>query len=205
MATQVVDPRVDLHHGAGRDRDFETGPPEGSSGSARRASCLEFERCHAQACRSGTSMKSLVPHGQDEFGIPNGQGAGQMYRIGAPECVQASEAPGMPFNFCGQLDWAGSAPVLVPRLFGCGQAFVTEVMVTAGSRQCCAYLGIRQPARQGGIATIPHISNEVAADLFDNQLHERARIEVDERHSFSAAAHSPELRPDDEAEAVIAR
>ena len=123
-----------------------------------------------------------------------------MDRVGGPKRVQASEMPGMPFNCCGQLDSSGSAPVLLPRLFGYGQTLVIEVTVTASCRQCRAYLGIGHAARQGGIAAVPQISDEVAAGLFDDQLHERAGIEVDERHSFSAAARSPELRPDDEDE-----
>jgi hypothetical protein len=156
------------------------------SGSASPRLRLEFEWRHAKACRSSPSMQSLVPHGQDEFGISNGQGASQMYRIGTPKCVQTSEMPSMPFNLCSQFDWAGSAPIFLPRLFGCGQVFVIEVMVTTSSRKCCAYLGISQAAREGGVASVPHISNEVAAGLFDNQLHEGTGIEVDERHSFSA-------------------
>jgi hypothetical protein len=145
--------------------DTEGGRPEGSSGPASPVLRLEFERRHAKACCSGTSMKSLVPHGQDQFRIPNGQGAGEVYRIGPPKLVQTSQVAGMPFNFCSQLDWAGSAPVLLPRLFGCGQVVVIEVAVATGTRKCCAYLGISQAAREGGIATVPQIGNEVAASL----------------------------------------
>lgn len=149
---------------------------------------LEVERRHAQACRPGTSMKSRVPHGHYELGIPNRQGAGQMHRVAAAKCVQTSEMPGLLLNLCGQLDRAGGAPVLRPRIFGRGQVFVIEVMITASGRERRAYLGISQATRQGGIATIPHVSNEVAAGLFDDELHEGAGIEVDERHYFSAAA-----------------
>jgi len=108
--------------------------------------------------------------------------------IAPPKSVQTSKVPGLPLNFCSQFDRSGSAPVLLPRLFGCGQISVIEVMVTTGSRQSCADLGISQAARESGIATVPHISNEIAAGLFDNQLHERTGIEVDNWHSFSAAA-----------------
>ena len=132
-------------------------------------------------------MESLVPHGQNEVGIPDSQGAGQMYSIGAPKGMDAREVPGLPFNLSRQLDRSGSAPVLLPRLLGCGQVVVVEIMIATSSRKCRAYLWIRQTAREGGIATVPQISNEVAAGLLDDQLHEGARVEVDKRHGFSAA------------------
>ena len=72
------------------------------------------------------------------------------------------------------------------RCWGC-QVVVVEIMIAIGSGKCRAYLRICQTAGQGGVATVPQISNEVAADLLNDQLHKRARVEVGERHGFSAA------------------
>jgi hypothetical protein len=132
-------------------------------------------------------MESLIPHGHNEVTIPDSQGAGQMYGTGAPKGVDAREVPGVAFNLSCQLDRSGSAPVLLPRILSCGQVVVIEIMIATSSRKCRSYLRIRQAARQGGVATVPQIGNEVAAVLLDEQLHQRARVEVDERHGFSAA------------------
>lgn len=144
---------------------------------------VEFEWRHANVGGSGTSMKSLVPHSQDEIGIPDGQGACQMHGISSPKCVPASQMSGLLFDLCSQLHRPGSTPVLLPRLFGCGQIFIVEVMVTTSCRQCSAHLGIGEAAGEGGIASVPHLSSEVAAGLFDDQLHEGAGMEVDEWHA----------------------
>ena len=104
-------------------------------------------------------MKSLVPDGQDELGVSNGQCAGEMYRIGPPKCVETSQVAGVSLNFCSQLDRPGGAPVLLPRLFGQRQVVLGEVMVTTSSRKCCANLGISETAREGGVATVPHLSD----------------------------------------------
>jgi hypothetical protein len=122
------------------------GRPGGSLGSILQVSRLKFERRYAKVCRSGASVESLVPHGQNEFRVPDSQGAGQMYCIGAPKAMQPGEVPGLPFNPPRQLDRSGSAPVLLPRLLGCGQIFVVEIVIATSSRKCRAYLGIRQTA-----------------------------------------------------------
>ena len=132
-------------------------------------------------------MESLVPYGHNEVGVPDSQGAGQMYSIGAPKGMDSREFPGLARNLSCQLDRPGSAPVLLPRILGRGQVLVIELMVATSSRKCRSYLRVRQAAREGGVATVPQISNEVAAGLLDDQLHERARVEVDERHGISAA------------------
>ena len=132
-------------------------------------------------------MESLVPHGHNEVSVPDSQGAGQMYSIGAPKGMDARKVAGLVFDFSCQLDRSGSAPVLLPRILGCGQVLVVEIMIATSSRKCRSYLWIRQAAREGGVATVPQISDEVAAGLLDDQLYKCARVEVDEGHGFSAA------------------
>lgn len=85
-----------------------------------------------------------------------------MYSIGAPKGMDVRQVPGLAFNLSCQLDRSGSAPVLLPRLLGCGQVLVVEIMIATGSRKCCSYLWICQAAREGSVATVPQISNEVA-------------------------------------------
>jgi hypothetical protein len=105
-------------------------------------------------------MQSRVPDGHDEFAVPNGQRAGKMYVVGPPpKCVETSEMAGVPLNFRSQLDWPGGAPVFLPRLFGCGQVVLVDVMVTTSSRKRGTNLGMSEAARQGGVATIPYVSD----------------------------------------------
>jgi hypothetical protein len=49
---------------------------------------VEFVRGDAQVGCPTTGVKSLVPDGEDEFGVADGHGAGEVHGIGRSESVQ---------------------------------------------------------------------------------------------------------------------
>ncbi len=55
-------------------------------------------------------------------------------------------------------------------------------MVAAGRGERSAHFGVRQTARQRRTAVVPQLGGEVASVLLDEQLHECAGVEVDQRH-----------------------
>lgn len=56
----------------------------GGKARARRSLVLraELQRRDKKVCCSGASMKPLVPDGEDELGISDGQGAGKVHSVG---------------------------------------------------------------------------------------------------------------------------
>jgi hypothetical protein len=54
--------------------------------------------------------------------------------------------------------------------------------VATGSCERCADLGVGQATRQRDVARVPQQRGDVGPDLVEHQLHESARIEVDEGH-----------------------
>ncbi len=164
-----------------------------------------FGRCDAYVGCSGSSMKSPVPGCEHELGFTNSQGAGKVNGVGSPQRMQAGELPGVALNGGRQLDGPYGGPVLLPGLFGCRQAFLIEVMVTTGRGQGGTDFGVREAAGKSGVATVPQFSRQSAADFLDEQLHQRAGVEVDKWHRVSAAVRSPDRTLNAADEVVNAR
>lgn len=59
----------------------------GGKARARRSLVLraELQRRDKKVCCSGASMKPLVPDGEDELGISDGQDAGKVHSVGPPK------------------------------------------------------------------------------------------------------------------------
>ena len=96
--------------------------------------------------------------------VPDSQGAGQMYSIGAPKGMDAREVPGLAFNRSCQLDRPYSAPVLLPRILGGGQVPIIEIMIATSSPKCRSYLWIHakrlervasQPSHRSATRSLP--------------------------------------------------
>ncbi len=51
-----------------------------------------------------------------------------------------------------------------------------------------------EPTRQSGVASVPQLRDQIGAVLFDEELHESARIEVHDRHSVTDADRSRGLK-----------
>ena len=58
-------------------------------------------------------------------------------------------------------------------------------MVSTGRGESRSHLGIREPARQCRITAVPQLGGEIAPGLFHHQLHQRAGVEVDQRHQLA--------------------
>ncbi len=69
-----------------------------------------------ELCAGGAGVQSLVPDGDDEVGVGEGQGAGEVHGIGAAQGVGAGQLAGVAFDGCGELDGAYRGPVLFPVL-----------------------------------------------------------------------------------------
>ena len=85
-----------------------------------------------QSGGGGAWRAAPVPDGDDEVRVADGQGAGQVHGVGAPQGLGAGQLPGVAFYGCGELDRAYCGPVLFPCLLGGVQVVLAEVVVAAG-------------------------------------------------------------------------
>jgi hypothetical protein len=83
----------------------------------------------------------------------------------------------------GELDRASDRPVVIPGLLGCVEIIVCEIVIAGGRSQRRPHLRICQAAGDRGVASVPQVGGQLAACLLDQQFHEGAGIEVDERHA----------------------
>ena len=119
-------------------------------------------------------MKTLVPDGEDQIGVPDGEGAREMHGIGAAEGVTAGQLARLALHGRGELDPTRGGPELLPCPLGDHKLTVVEDMVAGGRTESGAYFGIREPARDGGVAAVPQLSGQTASGLLDHKLHEGA-------------------------------
>lgn len=155
---------------------------------------IERRDPHAEgACRG---VEALIPDCNDELRISDSECARKMHRVCSSERVLAGKDAGMALDDPGQLDRSCRSPVLIPHGLGLRERGSAEVAVAVSGPKCCTNLRVPKPTRKRGIATVPQIDSEVAAGFFDDELHERARVEIDERH-LSRVARSPAVTPVD--------
>ena len=127
-------------------------------------------------------MKAAIPDRHDKVGISDGQSAGQVNGICAPERVRGGELAGVLLYGRSELDRSCSCPVLLPHLLGAVELPLGQIVVAACGTQCGAYLGVGQSARHRSVTSVPQLSREVASGLFSEELHEGAGIEIHQRH-----------------------
>ncbi len=72
---------------------------------------MEVCRGDVQSGGGGTCVQPPVPDGDDEVGVADGQGAGQVHGTGAAQGAGAGQLPGAAFDGCGQFDRAYRCPV----------------------------------------------------------------------------------------------
>jgi hypothetical protein len=129
-----------------------------------------------------------VPDRYDEFGIADGQRAGQMHRVRAPQSAAPGQLTGVPLHRRGQLNRANGGPELFPGPAR-GVSFTFSQNVIAGRRgQCGAHFRVGQAARHWRVASIPQLGRQVGTGLFDQQLHQCTGVEVHQWHGISPAA-----------------
>ena len=119
-------------------------------------------------------VQAAVPHSDDEGGVGDGQGAGEVDGVRPPQGVEAGELACVPLDDGGELDRAGGRPVLLPRGLGRVKVLLIEVMVAGGRGERSTDFGIGQPTRDSGVAAVPQLRCEAAAGLLDQQLHQGA-------------------------------
>ena len=83
-----------------------------------RSRCGEVCRGDLEFCAGGAGVQPLVPDGDDEVGVGEGQGAGEVHGVGAAQGIGAGQLAGAVFDGCGELDEAYRGPVLFPVLLG---------------------------------------------------------------------------------------
>lgn len=132
-------------------------------------------------------MEVSIPDGDDEVGIGDGERAGEMHGVSAPQGMLAGEVAGMTLHRWCQLDRARGTPELFPALLGVLEAISVEVVVPVSGGERRSDLGVGEPARDGAIASVPECDGELRSRFVDDQLHERTCIEVDDRHLSDVA------------------
>jgi hypothetical protein len=144
-------------------------------------------RSDAELGGAGAGMKSLVPDGDDQIGVGDGEGAREVHGVGASERVKACQPARVAFDGGGEFDTTRRGPVFLPGLLGGLEVIVVEDVVAGGRSKSGAYFGVGEPARDHRVTAVPKPSGHIASNLFDHKLHESARVEVDQRHRFSVA------------------
>ena len=141
-----------------------------------------LRRGNEQASRSCASVQAPVPDRDDELGVGDSQGAGEVDGVRAPQRVPARKQPGVPLHGRSELDRAAGRPVLLEGPLSRGEVSVIEIVVAGGRGERGTHLGIGQPARERGVTSVPQLRGQIAAFLLGQQLHQGAGIEVDQRH-----------------------
>jgi hypothetical protein len=154
-----------------------------SHGCIRAELLVDSPWCDAEPGRTGSGVKTLVPDRDDQIGVPDGESAREMHGIGTPEGVTLGEFARLPLHDRGELDPTRRGPELLPRPLGGLKLTVVEDVVAGGRSERGAYFGVGEPTRDGGVAAVPKLSSQIAADLFHHKLHEGARVEIDQRHA----------------------
>ena len=113
--------------------------------------------------RSSCGVRSLIEHRNDEILLADRQCAGQVNAIRAAQGVLSRHLPGQTLNGGSQLLGTRRRPELLPGRASRHQIRVVEIVVASGGCQGGADLGIRQPARDGGITTGPQRGAVAAA------------------------------------------
>jgi hypothetical protein len=110
-----------------------------------------------------------------------------MDRVGTAERVRVGQLASMAFDGGGELYRLGCRPECLPVPSGGLEGAGIDSVVASGRRESGPHLGVRETARQGGVAPVPEGRGEIAALFVDDQLYESTGVEVDERHARSAA------------------
>jgi len=138
-------------------------------------------------------MKTKIPNCDNKLCVVDGKGAREMHGVCASQGEMARQLASAAFDNGGELDGPRRRPILLPRCLGVDKVVLVEHMISRRGGEGGAYLGVRQSAREGGVTSVPELGGQIASRLVDQQLHEGARVEVDQRH-LSATLFADELR-----------
>ena len=116
-----------------------------------------------------------------------------MHSVDPAQTMPGGELPGMTLDRSAQFDRPNGGPVLLEDLFGGGDVRRCEVVAAQRSGESRPHLRVSKSAGDRRIAAVPQLRCEIAPVLFNDELHECARIEVHKRHE-SAALFAHKIR-----------
>jgi hypothetical protein len=120
-----------------------------------------------------------VPDCDNEVRVAHGQGAREVDSAGDSQRVRSRQLARMLLYGSTEFNGTGSGPVAGPLLLGFVQVVSREVMIAGSSRP---HFRIGQAARHRRVASVPQFCGEIACRFLGQQLHERAGVEIDQRH-----------------------
>lgn len=138
--------------------------------------------------RLGTRSQAGVPCREDNRVSTQHQRARKVYGVNPAEGMLSSEISSVLRNGFGHLDYPNRGPEFLPASFRCLEGLPVEPAVSSGSGERSAHLGVRQPAGYSSITAVPELRCELAPLLLDEELRERAAIEVNDGHTITGAA-----------------
>jgi hypothetical protein len=98
---------------------------------------------------------------------------------------RAASSPASRSTGLGELDGAGSWPVLLPDVLSGRLPGGVQVVVPPGGSQRGPDFHVGKAAGDRGVAPVPQLGGQLAALLLDQELHHRTGVEVDDRHQVS--------------------
>jgi hypothetical protein len=137
---------------------------------------------HAQLNCPGTGMKAAIPGSDDQVRIFGGKGAGKMDGLGASKRVITRKLTGVSCDRLGEFDRTGRSPVLLPSSFRGGEIPCREIVFSRSGGKGRPHFRKCKSARHGSIASVPQLRGQHAPFLFNEELHERTRVEIDQSH-----------------------
>lgn len=136
------------------------------------------------------AVEATIPNREDEVGVVEHERTREMHGVCAAQPVASGEPTGGLFDLLAELDGLDAGPELLPALFALQEFCLAEVTTSPCCGQRGTDFGICEPAGEGGITSIPDCRCDVASGFVDDQLHQRAGVEVCDCHySASLFAH----------------
>jgi hypothetical protein len=145
---------------------------------------------HTHVNCPGTGMQATTPSSDDQVGVTRGKCAGEVDSVGPTKSVITRQLPSVSCDRLGEFDWTGRSPVLLPRSLRGGERPWREIVISRSGSKGRAHFRICKPARHGSIAPVPQFRCQHASFLFNEELYERTRVEIDQGHeSGTLLAH----------------
>jgi hypothetical protein len=135
----------------------------------------------------------VIPYGHHEIREFDGKSAGQMNSVGSSQRVCTRQLPSVTLDGSGEFHWLNRRPKSLPIPQNLPRRASINTVISYGSGECGPNLWVRKTARERTIASIPKSGREVATFFVNDELHQRAGVEVDERHSYLTALLSDQI------------
>lgn len=114
--------------------------------------------------------------------------------IGTAEGMPIGQLAGIALDGSGELYWLGCRPERLPVVLGGPEGTSIDSVIAGRRRESGSNLWVREAARHSSVAPVPQGGSHVTAFFVDDEFHERARVEVDERHARSVALLDDQFR-----------